>query len=223
MKCHCEHTTEVSSSSSFISASRTPRFDVTWSTGEPDATACRAVASRLRFRFNAASDPWINISSWLRLSRFSFSVFLSHSELQRGLFSIGSSAARPPPPPLCSRSSHLPSLCIFDREFEPRHLPPLVESIAIYSSLPGHWRLFAFALSFQRSINDLASLSLSFPLSTRSRVALILMHRDIARCNSTKAPRILSSSTPSRREFNPSFEIFHGSFTITEFQLVSNE
>ena len=71
--------------------------------------------------------------------------------------------------------------------------------------------------SGDRSTISLLSLSLSL-----SRHAAV-MHRDIARCNSTKAPRILSSSTPSRREFNPSFEIFHGSFTITEFQLVSNE
>lgn len=150
-------TTEASSSSSFISACRTPRFRRHMAHG---GTGCnslpRCAASRLHFRFNAASDPWINISSRLRLSRSSFSLPPSFFLSQNCSLSIVSFPSAARPSPLCSRLSHLPSLCIFDRESEPRHLPPLVESIAIYSSLPERRQLFAFALSFRRSINTIS-------------------------------------------------------------------
>lgn len=44
-----------------LSASRGHRRAV-----KPDATACRRLTIRLRFRFNSVREPWINISSRMR-------------------------------------------------------------------------------------------------------------------------------------------------------------
>lgn len=146
--------------SSISSLFQTSRFDVTWFAREPDATACRAVASRLHFRFNAAPDPWINISSRLRFAAFlssllpfalslflSVCLFLSSTQLSRFVFH------RLLDSPLCSRSSHLlssasltvnPSHAIYHPRRKYRYL----------QLTPGTLGLFALALLFLRSIND---------------------------------------------------------------------
>lgn len=193
--------------SSISSLFQTSRFDVTWFAREPDATACRAVASRLHFRFNAAPDPWINISSRLRFAAFlssllpfalslflSVCLFLSSTQLSRFVFH------RLLDSPLCSRSSHLlssasltvnPSHAIYHPRRKYRYL----------QLTPGTLGLFALALLFLRSINDVV---VSPP--PLSRFVPILMHRDIARCNTTKPSRTLCSS-PRPWQFDASFEI----------------
>lgn len=75
----------------------------------------------------------------------------------------------------------------------------LVESIAIYSSLPGRWDCLRSPFcSCDRSTMSLPPLL--------PRFVPILTQRDIARCNTTKPPRILCSS-PRPWQFDPSFKI----------------
>ena len=196
---------------------RTPRFDVTWSTG---GTGCnslpRCAASRLHFRFNAASDPWINISSWLRLSRFSFTLppsFLltQNCSLSAVYFPSAASPAPPPPP--------LPSLFSFESFTFPLRLWPWIRATP-FTTPRGKYRYLqlthetpaivcvrSFA-TFRRSINDFASSAFS--------LAPILMHHDIARCNSTKAPGFCPRRPDENLIHRSRFSrLFHGNWTST--------
>lgn len=118
------------------------------------------------------------------------SLFLSSTQHSRFVFH------RLLDSPLCSRSSHLlssasltvnPSHAIYHPRRKYRYL----------QLTPGTLGLFALALLFLRSINDVV-------VSPSPRFVPILMHRDIARCNATKPSRILCSSpSPSPSIYGP--------------------